>query len=518
MGKVLEMRAITKQFPRVLANDSVDFDLEQGEIHALVGENGSGKSTLMNILYGLYQMDGGEIFVRGQKVHITEPRVAIDLKIGMVFQHFMLVEPLTVAENIVLGSELRKGLFLDTKRAIHEVEELSRQYGLKIDPRAKIADLSVGLQQRVEILKALYRGAEILILDEPTAVLTPQEVEDLFRVLLTLRDRGTSIVFITHKIKEVLTLSDRVSVLRRGKKIGTKATSETNEQDLAEMMVGRVVLLNVRKEPAKPGPEVLKVEQLSVKDQFGHVKVHEVDLSVRSGEVLGIAGVEGNGQSELVEAIAGLQKTSGGKIFLNGQDITDWSPLRIREAGFGLVPEDRHRRGLVLDYSVADNLILGLHGKKPFVKGGSWRDDKAINENAEEVIANYDIRPPVASQPAKSLSGGNQQKIVVGREFTQDPTFLICAQPTRGVDVGAIEFIHQQVIAQRDRGAAVLLVSAELDEVLSLSDRIAVMYGGKIVSVMPVEEVTEHKLGFLMLGGRLEDYKAGEVTSDAKED
>ena len=516
MDTVLEMRSITKQFPRVLANDHVDFDLRHGEIHALVGENGSGKSTLMNILYGLYQSDGGEIIVRGQKVDINEPRVAIDLKIGMVFQHFMLVEPLTVAENIVLGSELRKGPFLDTKRAIQEVEELSQKYGLRIDPKAKIADLSVGLQQRVEILKALYRGAEILILDEPTAVLTPQEVEDLFKVLRALRAQGTSIVFITHKIKEVLSLSDRVSVLRRGKKIGTKATSETNEQDLAEMMVGRVVLFNVEKKPAEPGEDVLYLDRLSVKDQFGQVKVKEVELGVRSGEVLGIAGVEGNGQSELVEAIAGLRKTAGGRVFLNGQDITDWSPLKIKEAGFGYVPEDRHRRGLVLDYSVADNLILGFHGKKPHVRGGVWRDDKAIEENAEKLIEEYDIRPPVASQPARSLSGGNQQKIVVGREFTQDPSLLICAQPTRGVDVGAIEFIHKQVIAQRDRGAAVLLVSAELDEILSLSDRIAVMYNGQIVSVMSREEVTEHKLGFLMLGGRLEDYRAGEVNGHAE--
>lgn len=518
MDKVLEMRSITKQFPRVLANDRVDFDLNYGEIHALVGENGSGKSTLMNILYGLYQLDGGEIIVRGEKVNISEPRVAIDLRIGMVFQHFMLVEPLTVAENIVLGSELRKGPFLDSKRAIQEVADLSRQYGLKIDPKAKIADLSVGLQQRVEILKALYRGAEILILDEPTAVLTPQEVEDLFEVLLALRTKGTSIVFITHKIKEVLAISDRVSVLRRGKKIGTKATSETNEQDLAEMMVGRVVLLNVDKKPAQPGQDVLRVEKLSVKDQFGQLKVKDLDLTVRSGEVLGIAGVEGNGQSELVEAIAGLQKTAGGKIFLGDQEITDWSPLEIREAGFGLVPEDRHRRGLVLDYSVADNLILGLHGKEPFVKHGFLQDHKTIHANAETIIEDYDIRPPLANQAAKNLSGGNQQKIVVGREFTQNPSFLICAQPTRGVDVGAIEFIHKQVIMQRDQGAAVLLVSAELDEILSLSDRVAVMYNGQIVSIMSIDEVTEHKLGFLMLGGRLEDYEASEVNGNAEQD
>lgn len=512
MGKVLEMRAITKQFPRVLANDRVDFDLEHGEIHALVGENGSGKSTLMSILYGLYQKDGGEIYIKGQKVEITEPRRAIDLKIGMVFQHFMLIEPLTVAENIVLGAELKKGPFLDYKRAVAEVEKLSRDYGLQIDPHAKIQDLSVGLQQRVEILKALYRGAEILILDEPTAVLTPQEVDELIEVLRKLKAKGTSIVFITHKIREVLAVSDRVSVLRRGRKVGTKLTSETNEQELAEMMVGRVVLLRVDKGQAQPGPEVLKIEGLSVKDQFGNLKVKNVDLSVRSGEVLGIAGVEGNGQSELVEAIAGLQKPAGGKIYLSGQDITGWSPARIREAGFGLVPEDRHRRGLVLDYSVADNLILGIHGNKPFATAVGLRNEKAIAENAETLIEEYDVRPPVASQAVRSLSGGNQQKVVVAREFTQNPDLLICSQPTRGVDIGAIEFIHQQVIAQRDRGAAVLLVSAELDEVLSLSDRVAVMYNGQIVSVMDIEEVTEHKLGFLMLGGRVEDYEPSEVT------
>lgn len=518
MGKVLEMRSITKQFPRVLANDQVDFDLDYGEIHALVGENGSGKSTLMNILYGLYQSDGGEILVRGNPVQITEPRVAIDLKIGMVFQHFMLVEPLTVAENIVLGSELRKGPFLDYKRAVSEVEKLSQEYGLKIDPHAKISNLSVGLQQRVEILKALYRGAEILILDEPTAVLTPQEVDELMEVLRKLKAKGTSIVFITHKIREVLAVSDRVSVLRRGKKIGTKATADTNEQDLAEMMVGRVVLLRVSKKQAVPGPDILEIRNLSVKDPFGNVKVNNVALTIRSGEVLGIAGVEGNGQSELVEAIAGLIKVSDGQILLNGVDITGWSPLKIKRAGFGLVPEDRHRRGLVLDYSVADNLILGLHGNEPFVQAGVIRSEKAITKNAEQLIQDYDIRPPVAKQMAKALSGGNQQKIVVAREFTQNPKLLICSQPTRGVDIGAIEFIHQQVIEQRDQGAAVLVVSAELDEVLSLSDRVAVMYNGQVVCVMPVEEVTEHKLGFLMLGGRFEDYVASEVNGHVKQD
>lgn len=518
MAKVLEMRAITKQFPRVLANDKVDFDLEYGEIHALVGENGSGKSTLMSILYGLYQKDSGEIIVRGKPVEIAGPRQAIDLRIGMVFQHFMLIEPLTVAENIVLGSEIRKGPFLDYKKMVREVERLSEEYGLKIDPHAKIADLSVGLQQRVEILKALYRGADILILDEPTAVLTPQEVDELIEVLRTLKSKGTSIIFITHKIKEVLAVSDRVSVLRRGKKIGTKLTSETNEQELAEMMVGRVVLLRVNKGKANPGQEVLKLDGVTVKDQFGHVKVNNVTLSVRSGEVLGIAGVEGNGQSELVEAVAGLRKVASGKIFLGEQDITGWSPLRIRRAGFGFVPEDRHRRGLVLDYSVADNMILGIHGNKPFVNNLGLRNQSKIEEYAEQKIEEYDVRPPVASQAVRHLSGGNQQKVVVAREFDQNPDLLICSQPTRGVDVGAIEFIHQQVIAQRDRGAAVLLVSAELDEVLSLSDRVAVMYNGEIVSVLPIEEATEHKLGFLMLGGRPEDYVAGEVSGNANQD
>lgn len=517
MAKGLEMRAITKQFPRVLANDKVDFDLEQGEIHALVGENGSGKSTLMSILYGLYQKDGGEIIVRGQPVEITEPRQAIDLKIGMVFQHFMLIEPLTVAENIVLGSEIRKGPFLNHKKMVAEVERLSQEYGLQIDPEARIADLSVGLQQRVEILKALYRGAEILVLDEPTAVLTPQEVEDLFQVLRTLKSKGTSIVFITHKIKEVLAVSDRVSVLRRGKKVGTKLTKDTNEQELAEMMVGRVVLLRVEKGPANPGPEVLRLDGVTVKDQFGQVKVNNVSLSVRRGEVLGIAGVEGNGQSELVEAIAGLRKVAGGRIYLGDQDITGWSPLRIRKAGFGFVPEDRHRRGLILDYSVADNLILGIHGSRPFAGTAGIRNQGKIMEHAEELIEKYDVRPPVAAQAVRNLSGGNQQKVVVAREFAQNPDLLICSQPTRGVDVGAIEFIHQQVIAQRDQGAAVLLVSAELDEVLSLSDRVAVMYNGEIVSVMPIEEATEHKLGFLMLGGHPEEYGAGEVSGNAEQ-
>lgn len=509
MAIVLEMKGITKQFPGVLANDNISFDVRKGEIHALVGENGSGKSTLMNILYGLYQADRGEIHVRGQKVDISEPRVAIDLKIGMVFQHFMLVEPLTVAENIVLGSEFRRGPFLDYEQAVKEVERLSESYGLKIDPHAKIEDLSVGLQQRVEILKALYRGAEILILDEPTAVLTPQEVDDLMEVMENLRKDGTSIIFITHKIREVLAVSDRVTVLRRGKKIGTKETAETNAQELAEMMVGREVLLRVEKTPAQPKEEVLQVRDLVVKDSRGSVRVNGASFSVRRGEILGIAGVEGNGQTELIEAITGLMRPQSGQVILSGQDITQWSPLRIKRAGLGYVPEDRHRRGLVLDYSIADNLILGLHTEEPFCRKLGVHDHRAIQDNAVQLVEEFDIRPPYPQQKAGALSGGNQQKIVVAREFNQNPDLLICAQPTRGVDIGAIEFIHQQVVEQRDRGAAVLLISAELDEILSLSDRIAVMYNGQIVAVLDAEEADEQKLGYLMLGGSLEEYKAG---------
>lgn len=509
MAIVLEMKGITKQFPGVLANDNISLDVREGEIHALVGENGSGKSTLMSILYGLYQADKGEIYVRGKKVDISEPRVAINLKIGMVFQHFMLVEPLTVAENIVLGSELKRGPFLDYDQAVKEVERLSASYGLKIDPHAKIEDLSVGLHQRVEILKALYRGAEILILDEPTAVLTPQEVDDLMEVMRSLRENGASIIFITHKIREVLAISDRVTVLRRGKKIGTKDTADTNAQDLAEMMVGREVLLRVEKTPAQPKEEVLQVKDLVVKDSRGSIRVNGASLSVRRGEILGIAGVEGNGQTELVEAIAGLMRPQSGQIVLSGKDITNWSPLRIKKAGLGYVPEDRHKRGLVLDYSIADNLILGLHADEPFCGVMGFHSRKAIMDNASKLVEKYDVRPPYPQQRAGALSGGNQQKVVVAREFNQDPELLICSQPTRGVDIGAIEFIHQQVVAQRDRGAAVLLVSAELDEILSLSDRVAVMYNGRIVAVLDREEADEQKLGYLMLGGSLEDYKAG---------
>lgn len=510
MKHILQMKHITKRFPGVVANDQISLDVIDGEIHALVGENGSGKSTLMNILYGLYHADEGEIFVRGQRTKIEEPRDAINLHIGMVFQHFMLVEPLTVAENVILGSEIRQGVKVDYKKAVAEVQRLSKEYGLQVDPHAKIRDISVGQQQRVEILKALYRGAELLILDEPSAVLTPQEVEDLIEVMNNLKAQGTSIIFITHKIKEVLAVSDNVTVLRRGKKVGTKATKDTDERDLAEMMVGRDVLLRVEKTPAQPKDVVFAAKDLAIKDERGSERVRGIDLEVRSGEVLGIAGVEGNGQSQLVEAIAGLMPIHRGKLQLNGSDISHRTPLQRKRSGLGYVPEDRHRRGLILDYTVADNLILGLHGEEPFVRYKVVRSDRAIQDNAIKLVESYDVRPPEPNYKAASLSGGNQQKVVVAREFTRTPSFLICAQPTRGVDIGAIEFIHQQIIAQRDQGAGVLLVSAELDEILSLSDRIAVMYNGKIVTTMDAADATEKKLGFLMLGGQPEDYSEAE--------
>lgn len=512
--KILEMKHIKKAFPGVLANDNISLEVDEGEIHALVGENGSGKSTLMSILYGHYGADGGEIYIRGEEVHITSPRQAIDLGIGMVFQHFMLVEPLSVMENIILGSEPSKGPFIDYRKAEREVRELAAEYSMNLDPLALIRDISVGLQQRVEIVKALYRGAKILILDEPTAVLTPQEVDELFVIMRSLKEEGTSIIFITHKIREVLEISDQVTVLRRGKKIGTKKTEETNRQELAEMMVGREVLLRVEKGPASPKEEVFKTNQLTIKDERGSIRVKDLSLSIKSGEVLGIAGVEGNGQQELVEAIAGLRPHQSGEILLQGESLENLSPLKIKKRGLGYIPEDRRKRGLVLQYSVADNLILGLHRESPFVEKLIVKNEEAVFDNALKLIEEYDIRTPGPSQIVDKLSGGNQQKVVVAREFSKTPSFLICSQPTRGLDIGAIEFIHQRIIYQRDKGAAVLLVSAELDEILSLSDRIAVIYEGEIVSIMPASEATEKRLGYLMLGGGREGEEVYETTAD----
>ncbi len=501
MPNVLEVRNITKRFPGVVANDDISLGIRKGEIHAVVGENGSGKSTLMSIVYGLYKADSGEVLVQGEEVDITDPKVAIGLGLGMVFQHFMLVDTLTVAENVVLRSESHRFGFIDYRKANSEVAKLAAEYGLRVDPHAKVADISVGQEQRVEILKALYRRAEVLILDEPTAVLTPQETEELFEVMQNLREQGNTIVFITHKIKEVLAISDRVSVLRRGKLIGTRNTAETNDRELAEMMVGREVLLRVEKTAADPGDTVVSVEELSVRDSRGAEAVKGVSLDVRSGEVLGIAGVEGNGQQQLVEAITGLTRPESGRITLRGDPIHNLSPMKIKKRRVSYIPEDRHKRGLILDYSVSDNLILGLHTDHPFVERYLLRNEKQISENAKKLVGEYDIRPPNPQQIIKTLSGGNQQKVIVAREFSRNPEFLVCSQPTRGLDIGAIEFIHREIIRQRDQGTAVLLVSAELDEILSLSDRIAVMYEGRIVATLPTEQADERRLGYLMLGG-----------------
>ena len=503
MSSILELKDITKKFPGVLANDQVNFDLNKGEIHALVGENGAGKSTLMNVLFGIYQQEAGEIFYKGQELDIDGPQDAIDLGIGMVHQHFMLVPTLTVTENIILGDEITNNVgHLNLKEARSRVEKLSGQYGLDVDPDAKIADIPVGMEQRVEILKALYREAEVLILDEPTAVLTPQEVKELYKIMDFLVEQGKSIIFITHKLQEVLSVSDRVTVLRDGKSIGTVNTEDTSEPELAEMMVGREVLLEVDKKEANPGEVAVEVNDLSAENNRGVQALSEVSFEIRKGEVLGIAGVEGNGQTELVEVLTGLRKPSGGQFKLNGEDLSASSAREIKEANVAHVPEDRHKHGLVLDYNIEDNLILGYHHQAPFAKGINF-DFSALEEHAEDLISEFDIRPRDNKALARSLSGGNQQKVIVAREFTMDPEFLIASQPTRGVDIGAIEFIHQQIINQRDDGKAVMLVSAELSEIMSLSDRIAVMYEGEIVDILDVEEATEEKLGLLMAGGQI---------------
>ncbi len=497
---VIEMRGITKRFPRVLANDKVDFSVYKGEIHALVGENGAGKTTLMNILYGLYRPDEGEIYIRGKFIHIANPHVAIENGIGMVHQHFMLVEPLTVAENVILGNEPKKrGFFIDRARAEREVQDLSNRFGFNINPRAKVSSLSVGIEQQVEIIKVLYRGADILILDEPTAVLTPQEVEELFSILRSLRDQGKTIIFITHKLQEVIALADRVTVMRQGRVVGVKDIEDTTREDIARMMVGREVFMQVEKGPYKPNRKVLRAENLEAMGNQKALALRGVSFEVREGEILGIAGVEGNGQTELVEVITGLRPASRGRILLYNIDITNLSPRRVREAGIAHIPENRRKRGLILDYSVADNLILGDHYRAPYA-GIIGLKFKVINDYAEDMIEEFDIRTPDEDTSLKFLSGGNQQKVIVARELSREPSLLIAAQPTRGLDIGAIEYIHHRLIEQRDQGKAILLVSADLTEVMSLSDRIAVMYKGEIVGVLSQEEATEEELGLFMTG------------------
>lgn len=497
---IVEMVSITKRFPGVLANDNVDFSLLPGEIHALLGENGAGKTTLMKILYGLYLADSGKVLISGREVHITEPKDAIAQGIGMVHQHFMLVPPFTVAENIVLGVEPKKGgVFLDARAAVEKVNHISEAYGLKVDPWAKVESISVGMQQRVEIVKALYRGANILILDEPTAVLTPQEVSELFDVLRALKAQGKSIILITHKLKEVMAISDRVTVIRRGRVVGTLETATTNERDLANMMVGREVELVVRKGEARPGADILKVEGLRVRGSRGLPAVKGVSFAVRAGEIVGIAGVDGNGQSELVEAICGMRKPEAGSITVSGRNIAGVSPRKVSESKVVHIPEDRQKHGLVLDFTIAENMVLETQYRSPFSKGGVLRWD-VIKSHARRLIEEYDVRTPSEEVQAKSLSGGNQQKVIVARELSRDPDLIVAAQPTRGLDVGAIEFVHRRLVEARDAGKAVLLVSLELDEILALSDRILVMYEGEIVGEMLREEATEEILGLMMAG------------------
>jgi len=500
MPNVVEMRNITKEFPGVIANDSVDFSLEKGEIHVLLGENGAGKTTLMNQLYGLYQPTSGEIYINGKLVDVKDPNVAISLGVGMVHQHFMLVEPFTVAENIILGSEPVNGIKIDMAKAINDVQKISEQYGLAVDANAKIQDISVGMQQRVEILKALYRGAEILILDEPTAVLTPQEIEELATILRGLGSQGKSIILITHKLKEVMAMSDRVTVIRRGKVIDTLATKTTDTDGLAELMVGRKVKLTVDKEEREAGDVVLKVENLKALDNRHIPALKGVSFEVKRGEIFAIAGVDGNGQSQLIEVITGLRKATDGKIQLNGNDITGAQTRNIIDAGVSHIPEDRHKRGLVLSHTLAENSVLGDHLKEPYSKNGIL-DYDIIHKHCLELIEEFDVRTPNEQVEARSLSGGNQQKLIVARELVRNPDLLIASQPTRGVDVGAIEFIHKRLVEQRDQGKAVLLVSLELDEVMNLADRIAVIYDGQIVGIVEGKGATEKELGIMMAGG-----------------
>jgi simple sugar transport system ATP-binding protein len=496
----LELRDITKAFPGVLANDHINLTLEEGEIHALLGENGAGKTTLMNVLYGLYTQDEGEIFIRGERVTIEDPNDAIDRGIGMVHQHFMLVPVLTVTENVMLGVEpTRNRIFLDRATAARRIREISQEYGLKVDPAAYIENLSVGVQQRVEIIKLLYREADILILDEPTAVLTPQEVEDLFDIIQSLVDRGKSVIFITHKLNEVMDIADRITVLRNGRVVGTTRPEETDQAELAAMMVGREVVLRVEKEPATPAEPVLDVDDLRVMDDRGNVAVRGVSFEVRAGEVLGVAGVQGNGQTELVEALTGLRHVEAGRMRILDHDVTGASPRRILEQGVAHVPEDRQKDGLVLSFPVANNLILNTYYVEPFARFVVLNQQNILSA-AERRVRQFDVRTPSVLTPVAKLSGGNQQKVIVAREFSRPIKLLIASQPTRGLDVGSVEYIHGRIIEKRDEGTAVLLVSPELDEVMSLSDRIAVMYGGEIVDIIPAEEATREQVGLLMAG------------------
>ena len=500
MAYIIEMLDIVKDFPGIRANDNVTLQVEKGSIHALLGENGAGKSTLMSILFGLYTPDGGSIRIRGETVRITDPNVANELGIGMVHQHFKLVHNFTVTENIILGLEPRSGLMIDVGKAASKVAELSRLYGLDVDPNAKIEDISVGMQQRVEILKMLYRDAEILIFDEPTAVLTPQEIHELIGIMRRLVEEGKTILLITHKLKEIKEVADTCTVLRRGKLIGTVAVKDASEASMAEMMVGREVNFSVDKGPASPGDVVLEIKNLCVRNNKNLLGVKNLSLQVRRGEILGLCGIDGNGQTELIQALTGLTKIESGSVLINGNDVTQL-PVRQRlDRGLGHIPEDRHRHGLILDFRLDENLVIHNYGKAPYSHYGVM-DFTAIRKNAERLIEEFDVRAGKGPATfARSMSGGNQQKAILAREIDRSPEAFIIAQPTRGLDVGAIEYIHKRIIAERDKGKAILLVSLELDEILDVSDRIAVIYGGEIVGLVDADKTNENELGLMMSG------------------
>ncbi|WEK55411.1 MAG: ABC transporter ATP-binding protein [Candidatus Cohnella colombiensis] len=500
MNYVVEMLNIRKEFQGIVANDDITLCLKRGEIHALLGENGAGKSTLMSILFGIYQADRGSIKVNGKDVHIGNPNVANELGIGMVHQHFKLVEDFTVTENIILGNESFNGLFMDVRQAGKRIQELSKRYGLEVDPHAKVESISVGMQQRVEILKMLYRNADVLILDEPTGVLTPQEIQDLGVIMKNLIAEGKSIILITHKLKEIMAFADRCTVIRRGKTIGTVEVASSSAAQMAEMMVGRKVSFKVNKTESKPGEIVLQVKSLSVKNSKKVLGLDSFSLDVRAGEIVGIAGVDGNGQSELINAITGLKKAESGSVLLQGEELLGKSVRERIASGIGHIPEDRQKRGLVLDYTLAENMVLEIYNQTPFAKGGVIQR-QVVREYAQNIINSFDVRSGEGVDSfARSLSGGNQQKAIIGREMERNPNLLIAVQPTRGLDVGSIEYIHRRIIEHRDSGKAVLLVSLELDEIMNLSDRIAVVNNGKLMGILDAQNTDENEIGRMMAG------------------
>ena len=512
---VIEMKNITKAFGTFKANDNINLNVRKGEIHALLGENGAGKSTLMNILSGLLQPTSGEIYINEKLEEISDPTVASQLGIGMVHQHFMLIDNFTVAENIILGSEPVKGVTIDKKKAYDEIQAVSDRYGFNIDLDALVSDISVGMQQRVEILKTLYRGADLLIFDEPTAVLTPQEIEELIGIMHGLVAEGKSLIIITHKLDEIKSVADRCTIIRRGKSIDTVTVADVTSQELADLMVGRSVSFKTPKGPSNPQNAVLKVSNLIVKENRGLDAVKNMNLEVRAGEIVGIAGIDGNGQSELIQAITGMRKVESGTIEINGKDMTNLKPRQITENSVGHVPEDRHKFGLVLPMTLSENIALQTYYKEPNSKNGLL-NYKYINSHAIELIDEFDVRTPSETVPASALSGGNQQKAIIAREIDRDPDLLIVSQPTRGLDVGAIEYIHKRLIEQRDNGKGVLCVSFELDEILNVSDRIVVMFEGTITGIVDPKETTEQELGLLMAGMSIEEARAN-LAQDATE-